>query len=194
MTPIRWRRAKIGDAPALSVLGGATFLCSFAHDHPGDALITHIHAAHSESYYKGALADTAQTLFIGETPLGAPVGYAMLTPPNLPVATGQADVEIKRIYLLPGWQGDGHGDALMDLFAKEACRRGTHRILQAVYPQNDRTRRFYARHGFEQFGETTFMVGNVPFRGLVHARLLWRAGFDRLSPTAVIPARWILRA
>ena len=39
MTPILWRAAAPQDAAALSILGGATFLASFAHDHPGAALI-----------------------------------------------------------------------------------------------------------------------------------------------------------
>ena len=45
-------------------------------------------------------------------------------------------------------------------------------VLLAVYPQNERARRFYARHGFLQIGDTTFMVGDVPFRDLVYARTL----------------------
>lgn len=173
MTPIHWRRAEMRDAPALSILGGATFLASFAHDHPGDALIAHIRQAHGEAYYAAALADPAKTLLIGETELGAPVGYAMLCPPDLPVPTdaGQ-DVELKRIYLLGGWQGGGNGDRLMALVIDEARRRDARRLLLAVYPQNDRARRFYARHDFVQIGEMTFMVGDVPFRDLIYARSL----------------------
>lgn len=173
MTPIRWRRAVAGDAQALSILGGATFLASFAHDHPGDALLAHVRSAHSESFYQAVIADPSQLLLIGETPLGAPVGYAMLTPPDLPVdCDGRHDVEVKRFYLLGGWQGGGHADMLMDLLAAESRSRGARRMLLAVYPQNERARRFYARHGFEEIGETVFMVGETPFRDLVYARNL----------------------
>ena len=173
MTPIAWRRAEARDAPALSILGGATFLTSFAHDHPGAALTAHIRTAHGVAYYAAALADPTQTVMIGETPLGAAVGYAMITPPDLPIATDPAhDVELKRIYLLHGWQGGGHGDAIMALVVEEARRRGARRLLLAVYPQNERARRFYARHGFGEIGELTFMVGDVPFRDLIYARTL----------------------
>ncbi len=172
MTPIHWRQAVPSDALALSQLGGATFLASFAHDHPGNALIAHIELAHSESYYQAALHDPAQQLLIGETPLGAPVGYAMLTPPDLPIPTDRDDVEIKRIYLLGPWQGGGRGDELMELIAHQARHRRAKRMLLAVYPHNDRARRFYARHGFVEIGETTFMVGDVPFRDLIYARTL----------------------
>lgn len=170
-TPIHWRVAEAKDAPALSILGGATFLASFAHDHPGAALVDHIRRAHGEDYYRAAIGDPRLYLLIGETPLGAPVGYAMLTPPDLPVATDDAtDLELKRIYLLNGWQGGGNGDALIRMLMQEAARRGARRLLLAVYPQNDRARRFYARHGFIQIGSMTFMVGDVPFEDLVYAR------------------------
>lgn len=172
-TPIHWRAARAQDAPALSILGGATFLTSFAHDHPGPALIDHIRRAHGEDHYRAAIADPLCHVLIGETPLGAPVGYAMLTRPDLPVPGDDVrDMEIKRIYLLNGWQGGGNGDRLMALLTEEAARRGATRLLLAVYPQNDRARRFYVRHGFVQIGSTTFMVGDVPFDDLVYARPL----------------------
>ncbi|BAV66291.1 GNAT family N-acetyltransferase [Sphingobium cloacae] len=172
MTPVHWRKAEPGDAPALSILGGATFLASFAHDHPGEALIDHIRSAHGEAFYRAALADPAQGILIGETPLGAPVGYAMLTPPDLPVERRPGDIELKRFYLLGDWQGKGNGDALMERAMGEARARGARRLLLAVYPANEKARRFYARHGFAEIGETVFMVGNRPFRDLIHARIL----------------------
>ncbi len=172
MTPIAWRRAEPADARALALLGGATFLASFAHDHPGDALLDHIEQAHGADYYAAALADPANILLIGETPLAAPVGYAMLTPPGLPVPTAGGDMEIKRFYLLSGWQGEGRGDMLMQLVKAAARDRGARRLLLAVYPENSRARRFYARHGFAEIGETRFMVGDAPFRDLVYAGAL----------------------
>ncbi|MGC4250282.1 MAG: GNAT family N-acetyltransferase [Sphingobium sp.] len=172
MTPIHWRGAEIRDAPALSILGGATFLASFAHDHPGEALIDHVRNAHGEEFYRAALADPAQTLLIGETPLGAPVGYALLTPPDLPVDLRHGDIELKRFYLLGDWQGKGNGDALMERAASEARARKAQRLLLAVYPANEKARRFYTRHGFAEIGETVFMVGTMPFRDLIYARML----------------------
>lgn len=172
-TPILWRLAGAEDARALSALGAATFLTSFAHDHPGEALLDHIGSAHGLAYYQAALTDPRQTALIGETPLGAPVGYALLTPPDLPVDTDpRHDIELKRIYLLGPWQGGGNGDRIMDMVIAQAKGRGAQRLLLAVYPQNDRARRFYVRHGFDQIGEMTFMVGSVPFRDLIYARAL----------------------
>ena len=169
MTPVRWRRAAPADARALSYLGAATFLESFAFDHPGAALLDHLEKAHGQAYYEAAIGHSDAIVIIGETPLGAPVGYAVLTPPDLPIESESDDFELKRIYLLAGWQGGGHGDALMNEALTAARSRGAKRLLLAVYPQNEKARRFYARHGFEQIGTTTFMVGDVPFTDHIFA-------------------------
>ncbi|HEX7783227.1 MAG TPA: GNAT family N-acetyltransferase [Sphingobium sp.] len=170
MTPVLWRRATPADAAALSALGGATFLTSFAHDHPGQALLAHIAKAHSLPYYQDALADPEQIVIIGETALGAPVGYTLLTPADLPVAPEPGDLEIKRIYLLAPWQSGGHGSTLMDEIYAVARERRATRLLLAVYEKNEHAQRFYARQGFSQIGRTTFMVGDTPFEDLVYAR------------------------
>ncbi len=43
------RRAAPGDAAKLALLGAATFLHAFAHDHPGDDLVAHRRALHGEA-------------------------------------------------------------------------------------------------------------------------------------------------
>lgn len=160
------------DAAALSLLGGATFLESFAFDHPGPALIRHVRNAHGEAFYADALADPDKTIIIGETPLGAPVGYALLGPPDLPADPAPDSHELKRIYLLGPWQGGGHGDILIGHVLDAARERGAKRLLLAVYSRNVKAQRFYARHGFSQVGNTIFMVGDVPFQDLIFAKPL----------------------
>lgn len=169
MTPVRWRHAAPGDERALAQLGAATFLATFAHDHPGGPLIEHLERAHSADFYAAALADPERLAIVGETPLGAPIGYALLTPCDLPVEPRAGDWEIKRFYLLGPWQGGGNGDTLMAECFAAARARGVGRLILAVYPQNARARRFYERHGFAQIGTTTFMVGDVPFEDDIFA-------------------------
>ena len=74
MTPVIWRKAGAEDAEALAYLGAATFLASFAFDHPGKGLIEHLNAEHSVAYYRQKLANPDIDIILGETPLGAPVG------------------------------------------------------------------------------------------------------------------------
>ena len=170
MTPVTWRKAGLEDAEALAYLGAATFLVSFANDHPGKPLIEHLNSKHSAQYYAAKLANPDIDVIIGETPIGAPVGYAMLVPPEHPELQRDGDLELKRIYLLGPWQGGGNGSALMQRALDIAMRRGTKRLLLAVYESNARARAFYERAGFKYIGETVFMVGDVPFRDMVYAK------------------------
>lgn len=170
MTPVVWRRAGPDDAEALAYLGAATFLSTFAFDHPGKPLIEHLNAEHSAAYYAERLAKPRVDIVIGETPLGAPVGYAMLVPPEHPELQQEGDLELKRIYLLSGWQGGGNGRTLMEQALAVARERGAKRLLLAVYESNNRAVAFYEKAGFRHIGETIFMVGDVPFRDMVYAR------------------------
>ena len=169
MTPVTWRKAGPHDADALSHLGAATFLASFANDHPGKPLIEHLNAEHSVEYYTAKLANPQVDIIIGETPLGAPVGYVMLVPPEHPELQQPGDIELKRIYLLGPWQGGGNGRALMAQALAVAASRKAKRILLAVYESNHNAVAFYERAGFVHIGETAFMVGDVAFRDMVYA-------------------------
>ena len=172
MTPVTWRKAGVEDAEALSHLGAATFLVSFANDHPGKPLIDHLKAEHSVAYYTAKLANPDIDIVIGETPLGAPVGYVMLVPPEHPELQQEGDLELKRIYLLGPWQGGGNGKALMEQALNIAEQRKAKRLLLAVYESNHRAVAFYERAGFSYAGETVFMVGDVAFRDMVYAKPL----------------------
>lgn len=172
MTPITWRMATVGDADALACLGAATFLSTFAFDHPGKPLIEHLRTQHSAEYYADTLKQPGVDILIGETPLGAPVGYAMLAPPAHPDLQQEGDLELKRIYLLGPWQGGGNGKALLDQVLAQANARAAKRVLLAVYESNARAVAFYERAGFVHVGETVFMVGQTPFRDLVYARIM----------------------
>jgi ribosomal protein S18 acetylase RimI-like enzyme len=170
MTPVVWRRAGPQDAEALAYLGAATFLSTFAFDHPGQQLIAHLRSEHSVAYYAEKLALPDVDIVIGETPLGAPVGYVMMVPPAHPDLQQNGDIELKRIYVLGPWQGAGNGKAMLEQAFQIARERKAQRILLSVYEVNARAIAFYERAGFSRIGETIFMVGDVPFRDLVYAR------------------------
>ena len=170
MTPVIWRKAGVDDADALALLGSATFLATFAFDHPGQPMIEHLRQEHSAAYYAAALCDPAIDILLGETPLGAPIGYAMVTPTAHPGLQQAGDIELKRIYLLGPWQGGGNGKDLLDRVFEVTEKRGAKRLLLSVYEKNVRAIGFYERAGFGAIGETVFMVGPVPFRDLVYAR------------------------
>jgi diamine N-acetyltransferase len=157
------RCAALADAAKLSLVGGASFLESFADDHPGDDLVEHVRDRHSVAAYQTWLSDPAYALWIAEERLGAPVGYA-----ELPGAV-IGDFEIKRIYMLRRWHGGGFGKQLFHKCCEEARERGSTRLLLAVYTANLMAQQFYMRQGMSVIGETVFIVGETEFTDLVMA-------------------------
>lgn len=157
------RRAVPGDARRLALLGAATFLAAFAHDHPGDALVEHCDTEHAPDRYRAWLDDSDYALWIAETELKAPIGYAVLCPPKLDMETAHGALELKRIYTLAGWQGTGLGPKLLAAVMDEARARGARDLYLCVFKTNVRARRFYEKHGFTKVGEQYFPVGDIPF-------------------------------
>lgn len=161
------------DAAALSLVGQATFLETYAHFMPRADMLHHCANEHAAARYAGWLGKPGYRFWLAEAAGGgAPVGYIMLSPPDLPIPTGPDDVELKRIYLLHRLQGTGVGARLMGTAIEQARLMGARRLLLGVHGGNERAIAFYARHGFERAGVRTFQVGSSAYDDLVLARAL----------------------
>jgi len=160
-----------GDAVRLAAVGSATFLETFAGVVDGNDILAHCAGQHAPQRYADWLADPRYAMWLAETRSGrAPVGFAMLSPADLPsVATREDDLELKRIYLLHRFHGGGHGAALMQVAIDEARARRAGRLLLGVYADNARALTFYARNGFLPIGERRFRVGDNDYHDLILA-------------------------
>ncbi len=165
------RRATIADAGKLALIGAASFLETFANDHPGDATVDFIRTYHSENAWAAMLANPETVVWIAEEVAGCPVGYAVLSPASSP-GTAPDDAELKRIYVLSKWHGTGIGRALFDVAEAEARSRRASRLVLSVYKSNWRAIRFYERQGFVVIGEATFAEFPVEFADNIMAKPL----------------------
>ena len=188
--PIRLRSATIDDAPALALVGAATFLEAFTWMLPGADIIAHCSKNHNADAYRAALASPHTRITLAETVAsGAPVGYAMLSAPDLPSFDLQpGDIELKRIYLLsrfrsrrtaPVFDSAGQpipnlsaGQALMDAAIAEAQSMGCRRLLLGTNADNQRAISFYRRNNFADAGTRAFQVGSQCCCDLIMARPL----------------------
>jgi len=163
MIPISIRPAAPGDEAALALVGQATFLEAFAGILPGRDLMNHCLQQHAVEKYAAWLGDPATRMWLAEVePGGAPVGYLVLTTPDLPVPDlGPADAEIKRVYILHRFQGEGLGTRLMDAGRRHAAASGKRRLLLGVYSQNTSAVAFYERLGYRKIGRRSFTVGSL---------------------------------
>ena len=154
------RLCAAGDEEALALLGAATFLETFAGLLTGPDILAHCRVQHAASQYAAWLADPQYRLCLAELK-SAPVGFVVLSPPDLPVALTEDDIELKRIYLLHRFQGGGLGRALLEWSAAQARSMGKKRLLLGVKADNTDALAFYGRVGFVRIGERKFLVGNM---------------------------------
>ena len=185
---VRLRQATGADAAALALVGAATFLEAFTWMLPGEDIIAHCAKHHTPKAYRTYLAVEGTRVTLAEVAGGAPVGYAMLTAPELPSFDVLAtDVELKRIYLLsrfrslktPVLDACGHvveglraGQALMEAAVREARAMGRTRLLLGTHAGNERAIAFYRRNGFRVVGTRTFQVGSQVCSDYIFARPL----------------------
>ena len=159
-TEIALRLCAAGDEEALALVGSATFLETFAGLLTGPDILAHCRVQHGVGQYAAWLADAQYRLCLAELK-GAPVGFVVLSPPDLPVAVTQDDIELKRIYLLHRFQGGGLGRRLLEWSVVQARSLGRRRLLLGVKADNTAALAFYDRVGFGRIGERKFLVGNV---------------------------------
>ncbi|MBZ6377989.1 GNAT family N-acetyltransferase [Pacificimonas flava] len=165
------RPAQSGDAARLSLIGQATFLESFADVLPGSDVIKHCLEQHSRADYEARLSGEGHALWLAELPKGAPIGYAALSPPDLPTVEAQAgDVELKRIYVLSRFHGTGVARSLMAASLRQAREWGCGRLLLGVYGRNGRAIRFYQKNDFAIIGARKFQVGENVYDDVIMGR------------------------
>ena len=188
------RRATETDAEALALVGAATFLEAFTWMLPGADIVAHCKQQHTAEAYRSYLVRPETRIILAEAvPGGAPVGYAMLTAPELPTfAVRPTDIELKRIYgftrfrssavqvmafshataqieSIPGLRT---GQALMDAAVEEARAMYRDRLLLGTHAGNLRAIAFYRKNGFEEVGTRTFQVGAQVCCDLIMAKTL----------------------
>ncbi|WP_127129894.1 GNAT family N-acetyltransferase [Pseudoflavitalea rhizosphaerae] len=81
-------------------------------------------------------------------------------------------IEIARIYAREDVIGKGVGKALMQRCIEIATNMNKRSIWLGVWEKNDRAIAFYAKWGFEKFGEHDFLLGNDVQRDWMMRKLL----------------------
>jgi ribosomal protein S18 acetylase RimI-like enzyme len=156
----RIRLCRTGDEDALSLVGQATFLETFAGVLPGSDIVAHCRGQHAPAVYRSWLDGGAAVWLAEAESSEAPIGYLVLAPASLPVPDpGDHDLEVKRIYLLDQFRGKGIGTQLMIAAETHARHLGATRLLLGVYSRNDRAVAFYEQFGFRRVGTRRFRVG-----------------------------------
>ncbi len=155
---VAYRQATLDDAAALAELGEATFIDTFGHLYKPEDLAIFLQT-HSVENWANELADPAFEVMLAEDG-GRAIGYAKLGPPHLPFEPRGEAAELRQLYVIEGYKGQGVAGALIDWVIERARAQGADHLYLSVFTENHRARRFYERYGFEAEGTYAFMVGS----------------------------------
>ncbi len=166
------REAQPADLGRLALIGATTFLETYAETVDGDDLVAHCAKQHSEAKYRELLSATDARAWLAEVQPGrAPVGYLVMTRPDLPAAES-GDLEVRRVYVLQRYQGRRVGVRLLNEAIAAARAAGARRLLLGVYSENEPAIAFYTRIGFRRIGTREFSVGAGTYHDYVLALAL----------------------
>ncbi|MEP7096678.1 MAG: GNAT family N-acetyltransferase [Dokdonella sp.] len=105
--------------------------------------------------------DDPSVLWHVATERGRPIGYAKVTPLRAPAQTArEGAIELQQLYVASDWHGTGIADELMRRAVESARGLAASELYLTVFDHNERAKRFYARHGFEEVGRCTFQLGD----------------------------------
>jgi ribosomal protein S18 acetylase RimI-like enzyme len=187
LEPVTLRPATLADAPALALVGAATFLEAFTWMIPGVDIIAHCAKHHTIASYEDYLRKPDTRITLATAGIDAPVGFAMLCSPELPsVETFPTDIELKRIYLFSRFRTAPvvsastiavtpslrPAHALLESAVADARALGRKRLLLGTKDDNQRAIAFYRRNHFTEVGTRTFQVGGQLYSDLIFAKEL----------------------
>ena len=165
----RIRRASEKDAAELSLIAGASFLEAFADALGGGDIVGHVETKLSPAAFRKLMGDGGAAWLVEHAETQAPLGYALVTRPDLPVPTSAADRELRRIYFLPRCHGTGVAAELLDAITAQIRESAATRLLLGVYAGNARAAGFYTKHGFNKIGERAYQVGDHTYDDHIYA-------------------------
>jgi ribosomal protein S18 acetylase RimI-like enzyme len=150
------RPATMADAPALGVIGPATYAASYGYlwDDPL-ALSEQLHTFSADAF-RDFISQESTRLWIAEM-AGRPVGFlTMVMDSPEPIAFEENGGEIARIYLLPAAQGCGLGRMLLEAAESEARKKHLRYVWLDVMASASTAIETYRRWGFVDIGTKLF--------------------------------------
>ena len=163
MTAFAIRAATADDAPALAVLGRATFIetfvAGFGIPYPPEDLEPFLEDTFSEATTRARLTDGRHHYWVAEGD-GGILGFANTGRCGLPHPDAQAShAELHRLYVSKAAQGLGVGTALLRVALEWMEANSDGPLWIGVWSGNLKAQKLYAAWGFRKAGEYQYPVG-----------------------------------
>lgn len=155
------RRAATDDAGVLARIGGQTFAQSYADIIPSQDLESYIAGAFDADLIASELMDPRTIYLLAGTDTNI-CGYAKLQPTPTTTQIGVPDaVELMRLYVVPGYTGNGIGSKLIEAALEAAAAADYRSCWLRVWVGNKQAIRFYHRWKFDEVGSEPYKVGQA---------------------------------
>src|SRR6185312_2146141 len=159
MKTIRIRHAEITDAAMVADFSRRTFFESFARYNTEENMRLYLDEQFPRERQIAEVGAPGR-IFLLACLEGELVGYASLRESPVPEELkGENAIEIVQLYSDQRMIGKGVGPALMQACLDTARNLGKDWVWLGVWEHNHRAQAFYAKCGFERFGEHIFIVG-----------------------------------
>lgn len=154
------RKADIGDAAVLAVLGRQTFYDTFAEQNTPEDMDAYRKKAFTVERLTSELQEPGAVYLVAEDSSKV-IGFAKLTPSEPPACvTTPSPLRLLKLYVSADAIGSGVGAALMRASVEWAKRSGYESLWLGVWEHNHRAKAFYERWGFEPVGTEVFLLGS----------------------------------
>lgn len=169
--------AGLWDAEQLADVAAVTFPLACPPGSSRESIQAFVDDVLSHERFGDYLSDPHRTILAAREE-DSIVGYAMLihgdpVDPTIAAAlTRSPTMELSKMYVMPGHHGSGVSAELMRAALGCAVDAGCAGMWLGVNQENERARRFYAKHEFVVVGTKTFTVGAEVHDDYVMERVL----------------------
>ncbi|MGM5469344.1 GNAT family N-acetyltransferase [Flavobacteriaceae bacterium LMO-SS05] len=148
------------DLQTLVEISKSTFISAFEKQNNPEDFKTHIHKAFSKTQLQEELLDpNVRFYFVYRN--NTLVGYFKLNEKEAQTEPfGETSMEIERIYVLDGFQGQHIGQHMLNHSIEIAKQKQLTFIWLGVWELNTAAIRFYERYGFVKFDMHPYYIGN----------------------------------
>jgi hypothetical protein len=155
-------RAEAADLPALMAFAELTFRAAYQAQNDPEAFRQYSEKAFTLERFQAEWQNPDSTFWYMENG-GQMAAYLKLNARQPQAELGsQRTMQIERIYVAPGLQGQGIGSELLLFSEKWAETANADWIWLSVWHNNPAAVRFYERHGYVIFGSEMFPLGSDP--------------------------------
>lgn len=159
---IRIRKAKIEEVPAVRELAIEVYTDTFADQNTPANLQAFYRDSYNLHKFKSEFHEADAALYLATDELKI-IGFLRLRQSReVEKQLGRNTVELHRLYVHRDYHGTSASRLLMEKAIGYAKEKKFEWMWLGVWEKNFRAQKFYAKWGFERFGEHVFQMGDDP--------------------------------